>query len=235
MSSYHFDASAIPPMQEREPIPAGFYPMRITGSETKPTKDNTGQYIAFELEVISGPYAGRKAFDRVTIDNQNQIAVRIGQERLSAYCHATGVIRLTDTQQLHGIPIAVKLSVRKDEGYEPSNDVKAIKNINELPAGATGPATAPAMPPASPPPGMFSTAPTFPPTAAPAPSFPPHAPPAAFAPPPAAPPPPPPAAAPPAPPQFKIGDKANGHVLTAQGWVLDTQPAAPSAAPPWSR
>jgi hypothetical protein len=75
------------------------------------------------------------------------------------------------------------------------------------------------------PPPVFSAPPPPPP---PAPLPPP--PPAPLPPPPPAPLPPPTPApvVPPAPPAFKVGDRANGHVLTATGWVLD---AAPTGAP----
>lgn len=259
MSSYHFDASAIPPAQERSAIPAGWHPMRIVSTELKTTKDNQGSYDTFELEVISGPHQGRKVFHRITRDNANQTAVRIGQEQLSAYCHATGVIRLTDTQQLCGIPMWVKLSLRNDPEYGEQNEVKAIKRINETPQSAQAmgptaglpqqlPPSAPSMPSAPPVPQFV--APTFPQQGFTPPQQPvtqpqqptlPAMPPAftvpqTFAQPVAQPlpPPAPTPPAPPSPPQYKIGDKANGYVLTEQGWVLDTNPQQ-ADSPPWAR
>jgi hypothetical protein len=41
---------------------------------------------------------------------------------------------LQDSQQLHGIPFKGRLSIREDKTgqYEPSNEIKDIKNINEV-------------------------------------------------------------------------------------------------------
>jgi hypothetical protein len=216
--------------------------MRVTDSEMKATKDNTGSYLSLALEVIAGMHQGRKTFDRVTRDNANPMAVRIGDERLSAYCHATGVIRLTQADQLHGIAMWVKLSVRPaSDGFDAQNEIKAIKHISETPAGMQPLMGAPASsPPQGMPPG-YPPAPPAPPAFAA--SLPPPAPPA-YQPPAYQPPAPPPVpVAPPAPPQYKIGDFANGFQLTAAGWVPATQqPSAPAGAaqppaapvPPWA-
>jgi hypothetical protein len=144
MAQLNFDARQVDPQPSFEPIPAGWYNMMIIDSEMKPTRDGNGAYLQLTLKVIDGQYAGRQIFDRLSIQHQNPIAAEIAYRRLSAYCHATGVLQIQDSQQLHGIPLKVRVSVRTDSTgqYEPSNEIKAVKPINE----DTGTTAAPAQP-----------------------------------------------------------------------------------------
>lgn len=143
MAQLNFDARQVDPQQSFESIPAGWYNMMIVESEMKPTKDGSGAYLQLTLKVVDGQYAGRQVFDRLNIQHQNPVAAEIAYRRLSAYCHATGVIQVQDSQQLHGIPFKARVSVRTDSTgqYEPSNEIKAVKHINE----DTGTTAAPAQ------------------------------------------------------------------------------------------
>jgi hypothetical protein len=166
-----FDANTVKPNEVFEPLPAGWYNAKINKSEAKPTKDNESGYLALELEVIDGEHKGRKIFDRLNLWNKSVQASEIAQRQLSAYCHATGVFILQDSNQLHGIPLKIKLGVRQDPGYDPSNDVKAVKHIQDVTAPAIAPAfpSSPALPTPSAP---FGQNPQLPPQPAPAQSAP---------------------------------------------------------------
>lgn len=126
-----FDARTVKPNEAFEPLPAGWYNARITNSEAKPTKDNESGYLLVELEIIDGEYKSRKVFDRLNLWNKSVQASEIAQRQLSAYCHATGVFVLQDSNQLHGIPIKIKVAVKQDPNYEPSNEVRAVKHIQD--------------------------------------------------------------------------------------------------------
>jgi hypothetical protein len=169
MATLNFDAATVEPSQSFEPIPDGWYAVQITASETKPTKDGSGAYLELTLKVLEPPYTNRNLFYRLNIKNNNPVAQEIAYRQLSAICHATGVIQVADSQQLHGLPFKVKVTVRKDDSgkYDPTNEIKAVKNINE----GTG---APSAPPVG-----FTTAP--PPAQASIPGIPPAAPAAAGA------------------------------------------------------
>ena len=141
MAILNFNAQTVPPQQAFEPIPADWYNVMIDESEIKPTNGNTGHYLELRLNVIDGPYANRKIFVRLNIDNPNQTAVEIAYQQLSAICHAVGVINCTDSNLLHGKPLQAKVSVRPPKGdYEASNDVKGFKAISGgAPAGGAQP------------------------------------------------------------------------------------------------
>jgi hypothetical protein len=179
MTALNFNASTVAPASSFDPLPAGWYNARITGSEMKPTKDGKGSYLNLTMTVIDGKYANQKIFDRLNLNNKNETAVKIAYETLSAICHATGIIQLQDSSQLHGIPMQVKVSVRDAEGsYSASNEVKGYKAMEgagfnpAAPANSAAPnwvkpasAPTPAAPAWAPTPPQQGGAPAAPPWA----------------------------------------------------------------------
>lgn len=155
MAQLNFDATQVAPDEGTgEALPAGWYNAMIDESEMKPTKAADGScYLQLRFTVLDGQYAGRKFWDRLNLVNANDEAVRIAKGQLSALCHATGVMQVQDTSQLHGIPVKVRLKYRAaNDQYEASNDVGGYKNINEQvqTAGAAPATGAPQMPPTPP-------------------------------------------------------------------------------------
>jgi len=208
-TAFQFDGNSVPPAQALEPIPADWYPVCIEASELKATQTAGGQRLNLTLRVLAGPHMGRKVFDGINVQNANPVSARIGQERLSAICHATGTIQISDTTQLHEKPLMAKVSIlpqtvdKHDPSkvYESRNEIKGYKKAEGVaPAGAPPPA-----------PGAAVTAPPTPPpvVAAPAPA-------PVVVPPPPSPPPAPVVAAPPPPP---------AAFVPPQGWVA--HPTAP--------
>lgn len=155
MASINFDASQVAPQESFSPLPAGTYVVQIEETEIKATKAGTGQMLKYKARVLDGQYANRVIFGNINIVNQNPEAEKIGQRQLSALCHATGVLRLNDTVQLHAKPIKVKLKIRQDAQWGDSNEVTAFESIGgAAPAFAApaGQAPATAQPAAAAPP-----------------------------------------------------------------------------------
>jgi len=239
MAQLNFDANSVPPSTgQMDPVPAGWYNVMIDESELKPTKDAQGTYLQLRFAVLDGQFVGRKLFARLNLRNNNPVAQEIAFKDLSAIAHAVGVLHVQDSQQLHGIPLKVKVKVSAREGYDPSNDITAYRNVNEQVSGG-GAAAAPVAPaPAAPagwgaPPVAGPAAPAPSQWAAPAPvAAPVHA----------APPTAPQAAAPQPWSQPAPQEQAPLAPPAAQGWQppAAAAPAAPAAdpataAPPWAR
>lgn len=130
MSQLNFDARQVDPAQAFDPVPAGWYTVQITASETKPTSKNNGSYLQLEMTILDGQYKGRKLFDRLNLNNENPVAVEIAYRTLSAICHATNVIQVRDSSELHNRPMEAKVSVRPADGnYDASNDVKGYRAL----------------------------------------------------------------------------------------------------------
>lgn len=124
MALLQFNAATVQPSQAFEPLPAGWYNVTILKSEMKPTSKGDGSYLELVLVVSDGPHAKRQLFDRLNLNNKNEVAKRIAYETLSAICHATGVIQLQDSTQLHGIPMQAKVTSKPAEGkYEAGNEI----------------------------------------------------------------------------------------------------------------
>lgn len=147
MAFLQFNAQSVEPQQSFDALPAGNYMAAISESDIVPTKSGTGQMLKLTWRVTDGPMKGRVIFDRLNIQNANPKAEEIGQRQLSALCHAAGVLQLQDTQQLHGIPMQIKVTVRRDESgqYGDQNEVKDYRFVG----GASAPAAPAFAPPAA--------------------------------------------------------------------------------------
>jgi hypothetical protein len=142
-----FDANAVEPASEFEPLPAGKYLSVITDSEMKPNKAGTGHYLQLTFQVIEGPHTGRKLWTRLNLDNPNAQAVQIARAELSAICRAVGVLAPKDSVDLHDLPlvISVKCVKRADTG-DLTNEIKGYAK-KEVPAPAAAAAPSANSPP----------------------------------------------------------------------------------------
>ena len=126
-----------------EPLPAGWYQVKVSGAELKTTKAGNGQYIAIKYDVLGPTHQGRVVFGNINVHNPNPEAERIGREQLGNLMRAIGLSEVSDTDQLIGGSCEVKLSVRKSEEWGDSNDCKAWKSVKGGAAPAPGSAPAP--------------------------------------------------------------------------------------------
>jgi hypothetical protein len=127
MAQIQFNAAHVSPESQFAPVPNGDYPVVITESEMKPTKSGEGQYLQLVLEIIEGPYKGRRIWDRLNLVNPNHTAVEIAQRTLSQICHAVNHLTVQDTVELHNKPMMAKVVVRQSPGYDDANEVKEYK------------------------------------------------------------------------------------------------------------
>jgi hypothetical protein len=152
-----FDANELPQGNggNFEPLPEGSYNATVTQAELKPTNDGTGQYIKLRLDITGPSHQGRVIFSNLNIKNASAKAEEIGRQQLGDIMRAIGLAKVTDTDQLIGGNLNIKLSIRAartDEKtgktYEASNEVKAYRAINGA-AAPTFQAAAPAAAPAA--------------------------------------------------------------------------------------
>ena len=150
-----FDANSVEP-SNFDVYPAGKYLAQIVSSEMRPTKDGRGQYLFLELDILEGPFAGRKLFDRLNLVNDNPDTVDIATRTLSSICRATGQMQVKDSEQLHLIPLIADVRVRPPKGqYGESNSIRYLPRNAAAPAtrapgayaSAPAPATAPSPQP----------------------------------------------------------------------------------------
>jgi hypothetical protein len=135
-----------------EPLPSGWYTGTISQAELKATKAGNGQYIKLRYDITGPTHQGRVVFGNLNIKNANPKAEEIGRQQLGDIMRAIGLAKVTDTDQLIGGQIGIKLEVKQDAQYGASNEVKGFKSVSgsAAPAASATPATASAPAPAKP-------------------------------------------------------------------------------------
>lgn len=140
-----FDANDLPQGNTYEPLPPGWYTATITAAELKPTKDGSGQYIKVRYDITGPTHQGRVVFGNLNIKNASAKAEEIGRQQLGDLMRAIGLARITDTDQLIGGSLLIKLSVRDaTEQYDAQNEVKGFKAITGSAPTFAAPAASPA-------------------------------------------------------------------------------------------
>jgi hypothetical protein len=130
------------------PVPPGEYRVIIKDSDRKETRNGNGAYYQLDLEIIEGEHKGRTLIERLNLENQNQQAVDIAQRTLNAICVAAGKMSISDTAELHNIPMIAVVKVDPPKPYmkdgvempgSPSNSIRTYKPVSV--AAPAAPAT----------------------------------------------------------------------------------------------
>lgn len=133
MVELNYDANGQQGMAERDALPPGEYPAAICKADRKEAKSGNGNaYVNLEFEVTDGPMKTRRFWSMLNLWNDNPQTVEIAQRELTSICHATGRLRVGDTDELLGIPMLVKVDVKTDS-YGTKNVVKGYKPLNGAP------------------------------------------------------------------------------------------------------
>jgi len=132
-----------------EPLPEGWYNATISGAEIRATKAGDGKLIAVKYAITGPTHQGRVIFGNLNIKNASTKAEEIGRQQLGEIMRAIGLAKVTDTDQLIGGSLSIKLAVKT--GEYAGNEVKGFKAL-----GGGSPSlasSAPFNPPASKPAG----------------------------------------------------------------------------------
>lgn len=122
-----FDAHEVEPLKPFEVLPAGTYRAQIVESEMRVTRDGMGQFLWLMLDILEGPYQGRKVFDQLNLVNANPKTVEIARRTLSAICHAINRMEIADSEALHLIPMTISVTVEPPKnGYGERNRIRYV-------------------------------------------------------------------------------------------------------------
>jgi hypothetical protein len=145
--SQSFDVADLPQSSggNFEPLPAGWYSVTIAGAELKNTKAGNGQFIAVRYDVTGPTHQGRVVFGNLNIQNPSPKAEEIGRQQLGELMRSIGLAKVTDTDQLIGGNLQIKLDIKRDEQYGDKNEVRGFKAVS----GGALPSMSPASIPAS--------------------------------------------------------------------------------------
>lgn len=124
-----FDASEHEVRKTFDPLPAGWYSVVITGSDTFVTKGGT-ECLKLEMSVLDGEYADRRVFENLNLWHNKPDAVRIAQSQLASICTAIGKLRISDTEELHGHPFQIRVVTEETEKYGPQNRIRSYRALD---------------------------------------------------------------------------------------------------------
>lgn len=142
-----FNAENYDDMNDFEALPAGEYEAKIKESKMVDTKDGTGQMLKLTLEICSGQYQGRLLWTNLNLINSSEQAVEMAHKELATICRACGKVSVNDSEELHGIPMTIKLKVKPATAQYPAGNV--VANYKPL-AGLAQPARPSSAAPAKP-------------------------------------------------------------------------------------
>lgn len=124
-----YNVNDLPQGNSYDPLPAGWYDVTITNAELATTKSG-GTMIKVRFDVTGPNYQGRVVFGNINIRNANPKAEEIGMQQLGDIARAIGLSQVSDTDQLIGGHLAIKLTIKQDDQYGPQNEIKGYKAMN---------------------------------------------------------------------------------------------------------
>jgi len=111
-----------------EPLPEGWYNSTITGAEIRETKAGDGKYIACKYTITGPSHQGRVVFGNLNIKNASTKAEEIGRQQLGEIMRAIGLTKVSDTDQLIGGNLGIKLVVKT--GEYAGNEIKGYRALS---------------------------------------------------------------------------------------------------------
>jgi len=126
-----FITDEMPKGNDYTPLPAGWYVASIGSAELANTKNGKGQYIKIRYNIEGPSHQGRVVFGNLNTRNESEKAMEIGRQQMGDLLRALGIAKLTDTDQLVGGNVEIKLAVKEAEGqYEAQNELKGFKSVS---------------------------------------------------------------------------------------------------------
>lgn len=152
------ERDALPDGDDFSPLPAGTYEVDIAETDVvPPSTDPKGRLLKLKMVVVGPSHEGRIVFANINLRNRSEKAEEIGQKDLRKLLTACGLSRISDSDELLGSRIQVKLKIERSEKYGEQNkvadwraiggspvtvarQVAAAQNTQATPAHATPPA-----------------------------------------------------------------------------------------------
>lgn len=121
-----FKAGSHDSMNDYSVIAAGDYIGQIIKSEMKKcgekAKDPKGSYISLQIKLLNSSAKGKLIFTNLNIINKNPAAVEMANKELATICKACGKLSVNDTEELHGIPMKLKVGIDKGSNGHPDQN-----------------------------------------------------------------------------------------------------------------
>ena len=111
-------------------IPEGWYQMIAYSSDIVENRAKTGYYLEINFMITDGAREGDKLTARFNIVNTNPQAQQIAERQLGALRKACGIEVLSDSEQVHEIPVEGYVEVEPaTDKYDESNSLEKFRAI----------------------------------------------------------------------------------------------------------
>lgn len=136
----------IPTESAFAPLPAGWYQASVKAVELKPSNAGNSTYMNIQYSILGPTHQGRVVFGMCGVSNQDPEKEATSRYFMGQLMRAAGIQRLTDTDQLVGANLEIKLTIKAATAeYSASNNVKEYRAISgsALPMAEAKEGTAP--------------------------------------------------------------------------------------------
>lgn len=124
MTALEFSIEGINMDSSYEPLPDGEYTAIIETSNIANNKSNTGEVLTLGLSIVDGNFKGRKLFDRLNIKHEKENVQEIAHKILARVVESCGLVKISDTSELHNKPLTIRVSIENNPTYGKQNRIK---------------------------------------------------------------------------------------------------------------
>ena len=126
-----FNANNYEPSTGFDALPPAWYRVMITKTDLITSKNNPqNDYLKIEYTVIQDYFKNRKVFQNLNINHPKSDVAGYARADLSAIARSVGVMQVHDSNQLHNIPLEIKLTVKEDPNYGDQNIIVGYSSID---------------------------------------------------------------------------------------------------------
>jgi hypothetical protein len=134
LAHFNFNTADVEPGDSFEALPKGWYSAQIIESEIKPNSKNTGEVMVLIWQIVEGEFENRRIFQYLNVSHDNPVAQKIGIQELGRVCEGVGVLEMTDSEELHFKPAAIRLGQQPGNKGDPINVIEKVAPLDgELP------------------------------------------------------------------------------------------------------
>ncbi len=124
-----FNVADVPEDDGFQPVPAGTYRAQIVWSDIVPTAAGDDM-LKLRWQIDGGPFDGRAVYQNVNMYHSKPNVAEIGQRQFAEIGRAVGKLAVSDSEELHHIPMVIRVIVKDSPNYGPQNEVKRVTAVD---------------------------------------------------------------------------------------------------------
>jgi hypothetical protein len=140
----NFNANDTEIIPDFEILPEDTYLVTVDSLEKRTTRAGDGKYIAVSFDIVTGPLAGRKVFERYNIENQNPKTVAWAKSSFAKFLIAAGKPMIKTLGEVQGQTLYLKVGITEKKGTnEKQNVIRRYISKDSRPVDTSRPGPSP--------------------------------------------------------------------------------------------